>query len=536
MKSLRQPTCFATRIVPLIISLMGLPAAAQVTASPQQPQPESSLQESVRALAREVNQLNATILELRNDMSQSRQETRELREQLQRAMGQIATLSAGTVTSTQSALPVAPVAPGPGTSTMSSAQDREKESRAQLEKLEENQTLLKAMVEEQHQTKVESASKYRIRLTGIALLNVFGNRGKVDNLDVPNLALPRGKLDTGGSFGATVRQSEVGFEVYGPTLAGARTSADMHLDLFGGFPDTADGVTAGLVRLRTATVRMDWARTSLVVGQDAPFFSPLSPTSIASLGYPAFSYSGNLWTWTPQVRLEHRVALSAANSILFQGGILDPLSGETPYDEFYRTPQAGEKSRQPAYATRLAWSHGDPTNPLTIGIGGYYSRQDYGARRTEDAWAGTVDWSVPLGKWLGLSGEFYRGRALGGLGGGEGRSVIYSGPQTDPNSSVVGLNSIGGWTQLKFKASEALEFNAGFGEDNPFARDLRYIAAPTSYGYSSVSRNQSGMVNVIYRPRTDLIFSLEFRHLDTTGIYAGKETANHVNLGVGVLF
>ncbi len=533
MTGLRQPAYFATRIAPLVIALIGLPAVTQVKASPQQPESGSSLQESVRALAREVNQLNATILELRAEMSRSRQETQELREQLQRAMGQTASLSSGTASS---ALPVAPVAPGPGSSTTSEAQGREKELPAQLDQLKEDQGLLKAMIEEQHQTKVESASKYRIRLTGIALLNVFGNRGTVDNLDVPNLALPRGALDTGGSFGATVRQSEVGFELYGPTFAGARTSADLHLDFFGGFPDTVDGVTAGLVRLRTATVRMDWARTSFVVGQDAPFFSPLSPTSIASLGYPAFSYSGNLWTWTPQARLEHRVTLSEANSILYEAGVLDPLSGETPYEEFYRTPQAGEKSRQPAYATRLAWSHGNPTNPLTIGVGGYYSRQDYGAGRTEDGWAGTADWSLPLGKWLGLSGEFYRGRALGGLGGGEGRSVVFIGPQANPNSSVVGLNSIGGWTQLKFKASEALEFNAAYGEDNPFARDLRYIAAPTSDGYFSISRNQSEMVNVIYRPRTDLIFSLEFRHLDTTGIYARKETANHVNLGVGVLF
>ena len=375
-----------------------------------------------------------------------------------------------------------------------------------------------------------------MRLSGIALLNVFGNNGRVDDQDVPNLALGRRTLDTAGSFGATARQSELGFEVYGPTFAGARASADLHLDLFGGFPNTPNGVTEGLMRLRTATVRMDWDRTSVVVGQDTPFFSPLSPTSIASLGYPAFSYAGNLWTWTPQVRLEHRANLGDGNSINFQAGFLDPLSGESPTSDIYRVPQAGERSRQPAYASRIAWTHGPADHPLTLGLGGYYSRQDYGAGRTMDAWAGTADWDVPLSNRFSLTGEFYRGRALGGLGGATGRSVLFSGPVTDPNSLLTGLNTIGGWTQMKFKATEAVEFNAAYGEDNPFASDLRRFPIPYGYSYTHISRNQSELFNVIFRPRTDLLFSLEYRHIDTLETDGDKYTAGHLNLGVGVLF
>jgi len=358
----------------------------------------------------------------------------------------------------------------------------------------------------------------------------------VHNHDVPNLALRRGPTDPGGDFGATVRQSQLGFEVYGPTVAGARGSADLHLDFFGGFPETANGAAAGLVRLRTATMRLDWARTSIVVGQDTPFFSPLSPTSIASLGYPAFSYWGNLWMWIPQARVEHRLNLSESHSISLQGGFVDPLVGDIPYAQSYRTPQAGEKSRQPAYGSRVAWTHGDSDRTLTLASGGYYSRQNYGAGRTEDAWASTTDWNIPLGSRVAFSGEFYRGRALGGLGAAQDRSVLFSGPPTDPNSSLIGLNSIGGWTQLKFKASEAIEFNGAYGEDNPFGRDLRHFSPTTSYTYVPARRNQSGLFNVIYRPRTDLLFSLEYRRLSTLKITNERNTAGHLNLGVGVLF
>src|SRR6202030_2575252 len=50
--------------------------------------------------------------------------------------------------------------------------------------------LLNARVAEQRQTKVESGSKFRLRLSGIALFNAFDTRGSVDNLDVPTIATP----------------------------------------------------------------------------------------------------------------------------------------------------------------------------------------------------------------------------------------------------------------------------------------------------------------------------------------------------------
>jgi len=173
---------------------------------------------------------------------------------------------------------------------------------------------------------------------------------------------------------------------------------------------------------------------------------------------------------------------------------------------------------------------------MTLGVGGYYSRQDWGFERRVDAWAGTADWSVPLSQWFALSGEFYRGRALGGLGGGVGRSVLRSGPLTDPTTTVLGLNTTGGWTQLKFRPTEKIEFNTAFGEDNPLAADFNRIPVNQSYLFPTVVRNQSGMVNVIYRPRSNLLFSLEYRRFHTFEMNRSKDNANHINLAVGMLF
>src|ERR1035438_6648413 len=86
-------------------------------------------------------------------------------------------------------------------------------------------------VDDQYQTKVESGSKYRMRISGIVLMNLFSNQGTVDNIDLPTLAYARPAGYSDGSFGGTLRQSEIGFEVFGPRMAGAKTRGDLQLDL-----------------------------------------------------------------------------------------------------------------------------------------------------------------------------------------------------------------------------------------------------------------------------------------------------------------
>src|SRR3981081_4503848 len=189
-------------------------------------------------------------------------------------------------------------------------------------------------------------------------MNLVSNQAWVDNIDLPTLAYARPPGDSGGSFGATLRQSEIGFEAFGPSGAGAKTRADLQLDLAGGFPSVPNGINSGLLRLRTGTMRMDWTNTSVVVGQDGIFFSPNSPTSFASLAVPALSYAGNLWSWVPQIRVEHRVILGEQSSLMFQGGILDPVSGEAPFAGYYRQEGPWESSRRPRHDASIARERG----------------------------------------------------------------------------------------------------------------------------------------------------------------------------------
>ncbi|MGA3212281.1 MAG: hypothetical protein ABSD20_13325, partial [Terriglobales bacterium] len=121
----------------------------------------------------------------------------------------------------------------------------------------------------------------------------------------------------------------------------------------------------------------------------------------------------------------------------------------------------------------------------------------------------------------------------GGLGGGIGQSVLFTGPEYRP-LSVEGLNTIGGWAQLKFKPKPKLEFNGAFGLDNPFADQFNLAEVPS--GYYLIERNRGSLANAIYRPRSDLVLALEYRHLRTYEFPANTQSANQINLAAGVLF
>lgn len=506
-------------------------AAGCMGQSPGLPAAGSAPADSNAALESEVKDLQSAMKLMQSRMAQMETETSRLRAEVEAARAPASTTQhdpvppAGAASVDAAANQAGP----PSGSTLQKVEKR-------LSSLEEQQGVLQSEVKDQDQEKVESGSKYRVRLSGIALFNAFMNRGNADNLDVPQVAEAPGALTSNAQFGATVRQSEISLEAFGPDFAGARIRGEIETDFFGGFPPALNGGTSAIMRVRTATVRLDWDNTSLVAGQDALFFAPLAPTSFASLAEPAFAYSGSLWAWTPQIRLEHRFAVSENSAVLLEGGILDSRTGEPPSSGFYSTGQAGELSGQPAYAARVAWTRTASDKTTTIGAGGYYGSQNWGLGRRIPGWALTGDLNAPLGPWFSLSGEVYRGRAIGGLGAGVGRSVLYNGYPSDPATAVLGLNSLGGWAQLKFHPTGRLEFNAAFGEDQSFASDVRRFLNAQSYFNPSLDRNQSALFNVIFHPRSDLVLSLEYRRLITGDVDNSIYRAGQVNLGIGVIF
>jgi len=519
----------AVRGAALVAAVFVLLSTNTWAQNPANASPPGETASAVHELQDQVHELRELVEQMRSENAQSRAEMQKLRQDLQATRALLQPPPAGATEPS-----AAGNTPPSGAATISAQNDIPLEQR--VEKLEESTSLLGNKIDEQYQTKVETASRYRARLHGMVLMNAFRNVGGSDSLDFPTYAQPLAAGVSRATIGATLRQSEVGLELFGPHLAGATTSADVQFDFSGGFPYAPNASNFGIVRLQTASVRMDWEHTSIVAGQDPLFISPLSPTSFASLSIPAFSLAGNLWGWTPQLRVEHRFSISDNQTVTVQAGILDNLDWEFNYDPFERTAQAGEMSGQPAYALRTAWSSTVHQRPLSLAVAGYFGRQDWSSDRYVDAWSGMADWQIPILPRLALSGEFYRGRGVGGLGGGIGRSIVYGANPVYGSSPIRGLDSAGGWTQLKFQLTPKVEFNGVVAEDDAFAGKIRGFATDLNNFGPIYGRNRGALANVIFRPRSDLVLAAEFRRLRTFPVYSSSSATNQVNLSVGMLF
>ena len=405
-----------------------------------------------------------------------------------------------------------------------------------VDELRDDQQVVQAEVKTLDQTKVGTESRYPLRLNGMILFNSYVVDGAVDNPILPLIALPRTTQWAHHSMGASLEQTQLGLSASGPTLWNARTSADIAVDFFNPTNyTTIPPPTAMNLRLRTVDANLDWKNTQVSAGLQTPLITPLSPTSFATVGQPALSWAGNLWTWLPQATVARRVNFTDSSRGVFAFGLLDPQAGYVTGEQAYGIAR---RSLQPGYEGRIAYEWGNKERPLEVGANGYYTRQLYyypvtTGNQPLDFWAGTADWRLPLARVAELSGEFYRGRGIGDLGGGAFKNIVQEYGSEYPS----GLNATGGWTQLKFHITPTFETNAFFGEDSARAsqvRDQAPVTNPSPYLY--LFRNQSVAMNLIFRPKTYLVFAGEYRYLKSWYIYGSPKEAQTLDLTMGYLF
>jgi hypothetical protein len=493
----------------------------------------SANSENPPELAGKIERLTKSLEQTQVQLAESRTEIQQLRTTLQEVLKRMDSLASAPTAATGQDGTVA-AAPQAGSSQ---APTDEAHTAAQIS--QDDWDVLNARVEEQRQTKVESASKYRVKLSGLALFNAFANFGQVDNIDVPSIAVSNTLGYSDGSVGASVRQSIIGLTGIGPVVFGARTVADFQMDFFGGLPSSYGSTTSGIAEVRLARVRFDWKNTSLVGGLDYPFFSPNLPTTYMSVVVPGFASAGNLWTWTPTIRVERRFT-GALSPFKIEGGFLDPGSyaAYNPNTNS-RMPSPTESSRQPTYAVRLSASTKSEERPASIGISGVYSPQRFLGGYRVQGLAGTVDWKFPLLPRTELAGQFFTGRGLDGFGG------VPLSPLRPPSSALyasvtasalASLGVMGGWSQFKFKVDARNEFNVAAGTGGRNSAGLRNAAVANAFLSSVPARNQMLFVNYIFRPRSDLLFSAEYRRLRTYDITGAPDSAGQFGLALGFLF
>jgi hypothetical protein len=405
--------------------------------------------------------------------------------------------------------------------------------RARLARAEAAIALLREQLAEESESAVHTKSRVRAELSAQVLTNGFLTLGRVNNVDVPQTALPPPGAGatpaTDDALGFTLRQTRVGAAASVSDILGGTFAADLDFDLYGGEQDgPGDRRLFPEPRLRTARARLVWPRTEVMVGAETPLISDLNPMSLAAVGIPEFSGAGNLWNWLAQVRITRELLTigrgARAVRWAIQGALMEPNASTVTTGE-PDAVDAGERSRRPAIEARLRARWGEDGERDIIGtsmIGDRGGEIGVGIHRGWVATApGILEVSravsldahvVPL-RGVELRGEAYAGQLLRGLGGG--------GIAQNFGSLGTPVRDVAGWAQLNVQPHPVLITGIGCGLDlvDPDANPTRL-------------QNTVCAAHAAWRPMQPLVIGVEYRQLGTR-LATGTFGARHVNVVLG---
>lgn len=478
-------------------------------------QSESAQTATPSATAQRVEELTEAVAQAQAQMQAYQKQLIELQQQLDVLRLQMSVEQAKAAPKSQ---PAIANASGPETATAAPAS---------LEEIRERQAIDESQIATHEVTKVETESKFPLKVSGLFLFNGFVNTRAVDVTASPAYA-----VSGPGSTGLSLRQTVLGLDARGPHLAGATSHADLRVDFFAN-GQQSNYAASGLLRLRTAHAELNWKNTNAFFQLDRTLLEPNEPSSLVAIAQPELAWAGNLWSWNPQIGVTHQFTISDSSRFQAEAALIDTSDPQPPGST--ATPPVisqSERSRWPGTEGRIAFLRGDADTGLEIGAGGYFSPHRTGNGDKYDAWAGTMDLRLSLARNFELTANAYRGQALAGLGGGGYVNYYY----VDSAEYARALDDVGGWTQFKAKAGQRVEMNAGFGTDNPFAKEIYQAMSFSNSSYAGLARNRSVFSNVIYSPSAYLLFSLEYRRLWTDLSSGPTDFSDVIGVGAGYKF
>ena len=380
--------------------------------------------------------------------------------------------------------------------------------------LEERLAVQEQRIEEQSQTKVEASQRLPVTLTGMVLFNAWLNGRASGGQEYPTSASSRSGDPSVG--GATLRQSIIGLKFQGPTVwGGGQVNGSLYLDLFAGSASSLNH----LVRLRVATVEIDWKNRSLIVGQDKPIVAPREPNSLAQVGVSPLTAAGNLWLWEPQVRFEERVSLGRQAGLRLQAGVYQ--TSEPSYVSRGGDSAAIVPGPRPALEGRFEfWRQLGEGARIEIAPG-FHTSTSHVAGVSVPSHLFTLDWLIqPISK-VQFTGSFFHGQNAAGIGG------LHQGFTVFDDNQVKAIRATGGWAQLSYLATKRLSFNLQGGQESNRGVDLLK---------GDIHRNLMYAANAIYRLGPNVLLGLEASQVRTSYILGPSRLNNHYDLALGYLF
>jgi hypothetical protein len=298
-------------------------------------------------------------------------------------------------------------------------------------------------------------NRSRLSFYGFARVDAIFDDSRPNAAQVPTYIISEAPgTEDDGNFTLHPRLTRLGLNYNGGNidlLGGARISARIETDFQNGGSESR-----AIMRYRHAWAKLDWAHSSLLLGQTWDIISPLYPTVNPDT---MMWNAGNLGDRRVQIRYTYNPNsnISIAAGLGLTGAVnLQDLDANGVRD--------GEDAGTPHFQARAGY-----TSPLfDLGVSGHYANEE-----TVTAFNGVTDFDSrsvgvdfvfrPLDR-LSVKGEFWTGAGLGDVRGGIGQSInTLTGNEIDSN---------GGWIELGFKATADYTMSAGWTYDNPDNADL----------------------------------------------------------------
>lgn len=357
---------------------------------------------------------------------------------------------------------------------------------------------------------MEASQRLPLKITGMALFNVYSNgRADATQLD-PTSAPVAGRANAGATF----RQTILGLQFDGPKLGiGAKVDGAVLMDFFGG----GGPVGGQSFRIRVASLDLAWKNTTVSFRQDKPIIAPRDPDSLAQVGVSPLTGAGNLWLWQPQVRIEQRFSVSESSGFRAQAGVYQMS------EAFPDLPPGGRaESVRPAAQGRVEYWHAFDHGRRIELAAGYHRSQTHAFGGSADSHAFTLDWLIRPVSHVDFTGAYFHGQDVAGMGALQQFGVSVAGP-----GRIIPVRATGGWAQWTLRANQRLSFHAYGGIQSNRGADL-----PTGAG----ARNRVFAGNAYYQLGSNIVASFEASRTETWYLGSFSRVNPHYDLALAYLF
>ncbi|NWF85591.1 MAG: hypothetical protein HXY18_17385, partial [Bryobacteraceae bacterium] len=367
-------------------------------------------------------------------------------------------------------------------------------------------------IEDLAQTKVAADHKFPVQLTGTLLFNTFWNGSySGDQLNPVAAALTAGTPSFGGSF----RQSTLGLKFQGPSIfAGGQVNGSLYMDFFAGTGTSLNQ----LMRVRVATIDLDWRRTTISFAHDKPIMAPREPASLAQVGISPLTAAGNLWLWQPQIRFEQRFLFGDTAGLRAQAGVYQTSESTVGVPAEYLS--TFHRSRPGLQGRFEFWKDFSNGGRIEIAPGFHVSN----SKVEDDSLPSriyAVDWLFRPVRRLDLTGQWFAGENVGTVGG------IRPSLSFFPDGSERTVRARGGWAQLTWRLNQRAWFNFYGGQQSNRASDLLLGA---------INRNRAYAGNFMYRFGSNVVAAVEASQVRTNYLGSGIRLVPHYDLAIAYMF